>query len=141
MPAHSAQVLGLLSLEDKAPSQFRTYDGKTRKFHRPKKQKPALARRTELLRTQLDPAPTSRNAAPIVFEEDVEEVVPGAGIDVSLIPIGHKTYRQSGYDNWKLKRQNRSPAVSFADPGRQSDPFKVFPIAYQDCVPDACQFC
>lgn len=142
MPAHSAQVLGLLSLEDNPVSQFRPYDGKTRKFYRPKKQKAAsFERRVEPSRVELEPTPSTQRAPQAVLDEVVEEAPPVDEQHESLIPVGQTSYRQSRYGISKPNRQLRSPAVSFAEPGRRSDPFQVFPIAYKDCVPDACQFC
>jgi hypothetical protein len=141
MPAHSAQVLGLLSLEDNPVSQFRPYDGKTRKFYRPKKQKATSERRFESARVESDPVSSIQKAPQIVLDEVEEEALPVDEQHKSLIPVGQTSYRQSRYGISKPNRQLRSPAVSFAEPGRQSDPFKVFPIAYKDCVPDACQFC
>lgn len=141
MPAHSAQVLGMLSLDDTFSSQFRPYDGKTRKFYRPKKQKASFERIVESSRTQQKLHSSSQQEAQVAFEEEVEEVVLVTEQDRSLIPVGQTSYRQSRYGNLGSKRQIRPPAVAVAEPGRESDPFKVFPIAYKDCVPDACQFC
>ena len=141
MPAHSAQVLGLLSLEDNPASQFRPYDGKMRKFYRPKKQKATLESRVKPPRTHLESNSSSQKVAQVAPDDEVVEVPPLTGQERSLLPVGQTSYRQSRYGTLKPNRQLRSPVLSYAEPGRQSDPFKVFPIAYKDCVPDACQFC
>lgn len=141
MPAHSAQVLGLLSLNDDLSSQFRPYDGKTRKFHRPRKHKGSTERPIKFSGIQQQSECSIEHVVPVIPEDEVEEVVLTTGQDRRLIPVGQQSYRQTRYGNMKPNRKSRLPLVTFAEPGRQGDPFKVFPIAYKDCVPDACQFC
>jgi hypothetical protein len=140
MPAQSARVLGLLSLEDPF-SQFRPYDGKTRKFYRPKRRRTQFEYPIEQSATRPSLEPSAQPAARIIPDDEVDELPPVTERDRSLIPVGQASYRQSRYGNTGSKRQWKSPVVAFAEPGRECDAFKVFPIAYQDCVPDACQFC
>lgn len=140
MPVRSAQVLELLSLEDPNPSLFRPYDGKTRKFYRPRKRRTKSKIPVELW-NQLDHGHTAPPAGHVVPEDEVEELPTATEPDRSLIPVGQPSRRQTRYGNSGFQRQIKSPGVAFAEPGRESDAFKVFPIAYQDCVPGACQFC
>jgi hypothetical protein len=141
MPAHSAQVLGLLSLNDDLSSQFRPYDGKTGKFYRPRKQKGTYERLVKSSGIQQQPKSSFEHVVPIIPEDEVEEVALTTGQERPLVPVGQPSYRLSRHGNLKPNRRSRLPLVTFAEPGREGDPFKVFPIAYKDCVPDACQFC
>ena len=142
-----AQVLGIRSLDDSFSSQFRPYDGKTRKFHRPKKQKGAIERSIESSLVQWTFHPPPQRAIKIILDDDVDEVDEADEVqrmtvqNQSPIPVGQQYYRNSRYGSSGRKRQLKLPTVALAEPGRQSDPFKVFPIAYQDCVPEACEFC
>jgi hypothetical protein len=88
MPAHSAHVLGLLSLEDKHAPQFRPYDGKTRKFYRPKKQKATLESRVEAPRTHLELTSSSEQVAQVVPDEEVAKVPPLTAQERSVVPVG-----------------------------------------------------